>query len=191
MGQPETRSLPCYREGGFTILEVVIALTIFALVMTGLATSTAIGLKLVARSNGRQLASQLATRELELLRQASYSNVGLLAAPTAADPGTLDEGRLDVGAQKFLVPDGPATPEAVIVVAGTGAVNPRVTTESVGGFQFTIHRYVTWVDDPAISSSTMDYKRATVAVQWRASGPAGGPSRVVLSSLFSPGVVTF
>lgn len=177
-------------DSGFTILEVVIALTIFALVMIGLATSTAVGLRLVGASNGRQLASQLATRELELLRQENYDDVALLTTDAlSVDPGTLDDPNLDPVAQTFLVPDGPTTPEA-LVLSLNGVVTPRVTTETIEGFKFSIRRYVTWVDDPAIAG-TQDYKRVTVAVQWTAKAVTGAPSRVVLSSLFSPGRVSF
>lgn len=161
------------------------ALTLFALVMSGLATSTAIGLRLVSSSNGRQLASQLATREIELLRRGNYASIGLSAAITPV-AGTLDD-NVSGSPQAFLVPEGPATPETVIINAGgvSHVVDPATTV--VEGFVFKVHRYVTWVDDPAIAGS-QNYKRVTVAAQWNAKTASGGPSRVVMSSLFTPPV---
>lgn len=86
------------------------------------------------------------------------------------------------------MPEGPAAPETVIINAtGVGhVVDP--TTTVVEGFVFKVHRYVTWVDDPAIAGP-QNYKRVTVAAQWNAENVAGSPSRVVLSSLFTPPVI--
>lgn len=193
MGQPETRSQPRLGEDGFTILEVIIALTIFAIVITGLATSTALGLRIVSASNGRQIASQLATKELEKLRRTPYLEIGLNGSIISV-PGTLDDSQLalSIPPGTFLVPGG-LSPEPLVPVA-TGDFfhsDPApATTVNVEGFSFTITRYVTWVDDPDIAG-TQDYKRASIAVQWRQKTAAGAPSRVVLSSLFGVGKVIF
>ncbi|HUP70128.1 MAG TPA: prepilin-type N-terminal cleavage/methylation domain-containing protein [Acidimicrobiales bacterium] len=182
----EQNGEPLRPADGFTILEVVIALTIFAIVVTGLATSTALALRIVGASNGRQIASQLATREIESLRRTSYATLGLTGPIASPVPGTLDD-KVDVATQRFTVPDGPGA-EALIT---TGPVVHNPATVPVRGFLFTVTRYVTWVDDPAISPSTQDYKRLTVAVQWRQKSLTGGPSRVVLSTLVTDAKVDF
>lgn len=181
-------------EDGLTILEVVIALTIFAIVITGLATSTALGLRIVSASNGRQIASQLATKELERLRRTAYDDIALSATPSLV-AGTLDSALVGSPATDFAVPGAGTEP---LVVSATGKVGHTDTEadgvtlkpKTVEGFSFTITRYVTWVDDPDLPL-IQDYKRATIAVQWRQKTATGGASRVVLSSIFSVGKVVF
>lgn len=191
MGDIEAEE-PVSRESGFTILEVVIAMTIFAIVLTGLATSTALGLRIVSASNGRQIASQLATKELEQLRRAAYTSIGLTVAPSLV-AGSLDSQLSGSPPTDFAVP-GAGTEPLVLggTVAHTDTLADGVTLKPtpVEGFSFTITRYVTWVDDPDLSGP-QNYKRVTIAVEWRQKSISGGPSRVVLSSLFGLGKVVF
>jgi prepilin-type N-terminal cleavage/methylation domain-containing protein len=89
-------------ERGFTILEVTVAMGLFALVALGLATSTKAGLNLIGSSNGRQTATQLAARWMEESRGLPYDALGMSATEayetdatspdSAVDDGTFDAG---------------------------------------------------------------------------------------------------
>src|SRR5262245_61213497 len=62
---------------GFTMLELMTAMSILAVVALGFATSTALGLRTVLLARQRQTASELATARLEHLRSVPYSQVAL------------------------------------------------------------------------------------------------------------------
>ena len=83
-------SLPRDRERteeGFTLVELVIAMTLLAIVAVGFLTSVSLGFRTVAVARQRQTASEVATARLEHLRNVGYNQVGNDEAPIhSSDP---------------------------------------------------------------------------------------------------------
>ena len=174
-------------ETGFTIIEVVVALVIFGLVITGIAASSSSGLRLVTKSNGRQTATQLAVQEMELLRSTPYDSLGLAAALTKSPDPDHPDSAVSTSGTAYTVPSTGTTEPLTILSGGSTAHGPIAASRN--GFQFSMYRYVTWLDDPANPLAIEDYKRVTIVVMWAADAGSTKPNIFAMSSLFSPGSV--
>ena len=150
-------------ESGFSLIEVVVAVTLLALVMIGVATTLVSGLSGAQRTKRYHQATQLANEVVENTRDVSYGSLALQTTDIADDP------RITVGE---FDPDGsgPLVAEPVVSVASGAAVNPHVTTMSVSGETYDVRKYVTWVDQDDQGGAGQDYKRVTVELTWMVGG---------------------
>src|SRR5437763_1692732 len=69
-------------EDGFTLIEMVIAIGLSAVIFTGLAFSLGSSLRTMQLQKSRTLANEVATQGIEDLQRLPYSSLGLCAAPT-------------------------------------------------------------------------------------------------------------
>ena len=171
-------------EAGFSILEVVLALTLFAVAVLGIGVSAGFGLRLTGQSNSRQAAVQVATDAMETLRASEWTTLGMdVDAATfteATDPGSPDGG-VNLAAKTYAVPlDNPVTEDLVDI----GTTPHRLST-AFDAREFDVYQFVTWVDE------TKDEKRATIVVRYKGIDKSGAPNEVVLSSIFTPGDIGF
>lgn len=167
-------------QGGFTLIEVIVAMALFVVTASALAVGSGGGLRMIGTSSGRQGATQLASREMERLRAAPYETIGHdpLATEWDSDPESPDAG-LDATRMSFKVP------------LDNGAVEPLVVTGTVAhrgaaaerGFRFQLYRYITW---PTVER---DHKRVTIVVVWNGTDAMGRRNRVAFSSLYAPGSI--
>jgi prepilin-type N-terminal cleavage/methylation domain-containing protein len=171
---------------GFTLIELVVAVSLLAMVAGGFVASLGLGFRTIALARQRQSASSIAEARLEHLRSIPYADLAIDSALTkSADPDSPDF-NLSTDGSQFDV-DGNGTMEPVIVdPAGVAHIEDPVT---VGTTVMRIYQYVTWVDDPAITG-TQDYKRATVIVQYKAPTVDGVSKDVRASAIFSSGTVS-
>jgi type II secretory pathway pseudopilin PulG len=170
-----------------TLIELVIALGLIAIVAVGFMTTTAAAFRGIAVARQRLAATQIANARLE---EARYDNYAQLALPTtltqSSDPNNPDY---------YVSADG-----STFDVTGTGQTEPLVYDAAgvathiqdpvqVGSVLMTVYAYVTWVNDPSAGGAHA-YKRVTIVVQYKA--PANGLSKFVrLSSYFTPDTVKF
>lgn len=178
------------QDDGFTVVETVISLGLFVVLIAGLAGSVSIGLRLVGGSSARQSATQVASQEVERLRALGYSKLGHTAAPAPLASADTDNPDNDV--QPCPAPSTQTcyrVPDVLVlepfVVAALGETTHGPDTVVRDGKAFTVYRYVTVVD------GAPSLKRLTVVAQASGPAPAGGPNRVVLSTIFSMGVISF
>jgi len=170
---------------GFTLIELVVAISLLAIVAGGFVASVGLGFRTIALARQRQTAASIAEARLEHLRSVPYVDVALSSALTkSSDPTNPDYGVSTDGTQFDI---GHGTMETLIVdPAGVAHLEDPVY---VGTTVMQIYQYVTWVDDPGITG-TQDYRRATVVVVYK--NPAlNGISRTVrASAIFSEGAVS-
>jgi type II secretory pathway pseudopilin PulG len=175
------------REGGFTIIEVVVAtliLTIGALTTFGLLSTAT---KNTQRAKATQVALDRAQRELEELRILTYEELALIATP-AQSSNPLDPGyRVDSAGGTFALTRQPPSDYANMVVNGGslygggfvegGAVDPGPTPFASGDVSGKVFRYVVWRDDESCGGScpgTQDFKQVVVAVKLDTPGNQAG-----------------
>ena len=147
------------QEGGFTVVETVLAMTIAAMVFTATALMLGQALKgtLLARQN--EQAAEVLTAEIETIRSMDYAAIALVPSDLVGDtavtgtPLAVDHDRL-----------GPLPAEPVSVSA-TGAVNPHIRTLQHNGTAYTITRYVSEVADAAVPGARV--KRVTAIARWQ------------------------
>jgi prepilin-type N-terminal cleavage/methylation domain-containing protein len=132
-------------EGGFTLIELVIGLTILAVGIGAVVNVFHSAFAVAGQGNNRSRAVALATREAEAMRAVPYERLGF-----AAD-------------QAGFVADfeGLAT-----VVVTDPLVAPVETGVEVGGISFSFVRHVVWADAASVSGFADAYKRATALVSW-------------------------
>jgi type II secretory pathway pseudopilin PulG len=159
------------KDGGFTIIESALALTLIFGVCLALLSSLATGVRGVVTGRQRSGATQLANQVLETAKARSYAQVG-----HSLSDSTLSTDASITGTSPSFSFDG--QPLAI----ATDLTAPFLThteTTTVDGIQYTRSVYVTLV-----TPGTGDpYKRVTAKVSWAGSqyGTATIPNRVSLS----------
>ena len=175
-------------DGGMTLVELMVAVSLLALIMSGLALSIGVDYKAVALSRSRQVAEATANKRLEELRDVDYASLALDTQPfhsfVTTDPDyyvSSDHLNYDV--------TGTGQNEVLIVAGGTGPVVHLETPVTVGTTVVDVYQYVTWVDDPSIAG-TQNLKRITVVVQYHTTPTVGGVKFLRESVILTNGTVT-
>lgn len=161
-------------EGGFTLVEAIVALTILAFAGAGFAVSTNGGLRMVGVSQERQTAVQVANEWMEQARVIPFSGLALPDPTTWEGVGTPDED-VSVDGTQYTSDAGTET-----LVLAAGSTFTHVVTETVNGVEYVAYRYVTWVPHGAVAQA---YKRVTIVVQWL--GTPGEPVSVTIGSIIA------
>ncbi len=175
-------------EGGFTLVEALVALTILAVGSFAAAQALSFGLTASGMSRERLAARSAVDQQMELARALNYDNLVLddSAALTHSADTTDPDYWVDETAQTFD-PDGtgPLDAESIVRIPGQSPAFHHIQTPIVqGDTTFAIYVYVTWVDSPSDGtvaagddqadgngngiddSNGHDQKRVTVAVTW-------------------------
>ena len=154
------RRTPGQGDAGFTVVEVIVAITIagFVFLSMGLATIAAMKGTLTARQN--QLAVDLGTQALERVRALDYADVTLVTGDStlSGDPRVVSGSRFDPGT---------GTAED-LVLSSVGTLNPHQEIVSKNSVDYSIWAYVTEPD-----GVSTEVRRVTIVVTW----PQGGKTR--------------
>lgn len=140
-------------EGGFTLVEMVIAISVLAAVVLAVSTVFDSGLRALSAAKARARANELATQGIEDLQRFSFNNLGLCAPPTGTAPAGL-ETNVDLNC-------GPSPTFQYPCNTATVGVNPAAEYSCVdNNITYNVKRYVAWVD--AVKTT----KRLAVFVEW-------------------------
>ena len=170
-------------DDGFTIVELMAALSVLAIGFMSLAAALGIGFKQITLGRQRQTATEIGNARIEHLRNVPYASVAMSSAPTRStdidDPDyyiSLDDTQYDV--------TGDGDFEDLIVDTGIGQVLHLEDPVTVGATIMSVFQYATWADQ------ANSVKRLTVVVVYRPTAITGTARMVRVSSLFTPGTVT-
>lgn len=172
----QLRRPPRRGDSGFTVIEMVVALTLIAFAFAALAAVLSGGLGALGAARQRSAFLEVANAEMERLRSHPYDDVGVFTGDpnlTAAYPGGKFEGH-----DAVLVDDS-TTARAVTVVNGPG----QSVVKGVA-FPYTVRRWVTWHDHVPASPAHV-FKRLTVVVEWIENNES--PRSFRLTSVLYPG----
>jgi hypothetical protein len=131
-------------DEGFTLIELVMAVTVLALAIFGLAAVFGASIRTGAVDVHRTNAVALATQWSERLRAVPYEHLGLADGDTSS--------ACDNGA-------------SIVVVDQPGVTVADALPTIMGGVAFTVDRCVVWTSDSNLVATTA-YKRSTVTVSW-------------------------
>jgi len=164
LGLPHSRRGQCNRgdESGFTVVELVIALALMAIVMAGLAPAIDGALQAAATTNHRTEADGLAVAAIEQWKSIPYAEVGF-SGPAPA----------------YCTTANPASPFNAYATADTAVTtaqpNSLVTNQTLNfapdSVQYTVQSCVYWAN-ASISGDTDAYKQTVAAVSWTDSAGA-------------------
>lgn len=190
-------------EGGFTLIEMLLALSVVAFVF--LASSLALfgGLKALAAAKQRSVYTEVANCVIESLRATDAAKwakpddpVGVNPTADAAYPDAYPSAQFegqDAVITTATSTDSPAPPPAVKVVSSAADLGTaHAPTCAVDGarFPYTIRRWITWTDrtnstyPPGMSPRV--FKRLTVQVEWLE--PGTSPKIRLVSTLYPGGL---
>jgi prepilin-type N-terminal cleavage/methylation domain-containing protein len=160
-------SLRARAEHGFTIIEMLVALTVLVVGILGTYIAFASSQRLSLVSERHAAMTQMAQKEIEQIEGTEYSEVALNSTPSTSTDPTNPDYYVVGGSPPSYEWDRTATAtEPLVIDTTSGAVTP-VRTWTEGGFTGQIYDFVTWTQDsqcaPACPASE-DYKRITVAV---------------------------
>ncbi len=162
------------REGGFTLIEVVVAALILMISMLAVFTLIDASGRNTYRAEQSQVVINRAQAEMERIRQLTFTQVALTSAPTTSSTETDPRWRVS-GSQYAIRRDGTqlrpmVTNGSSLQGGGTvsgGTLSPAPTAFTAGDVKGTIHRYVVWMNDTKCPESlcpgSQDLKRVIVS----------------------------
>lgn len=176
-----------YTEDGFTLIEMIVAMTILAVALLSLAYGIFGGMTVLQAGRHQTSFLELANAEAEAIRALDYANAGVnggIADGVGPEPDpNLDAAYPPVGGVNqhngrpavIINPPRAETPPAVEVVT-TSPVNNRPVP-------YTIRRWVTWTD--STGGTNPEFKRIDVRIEW--TEPSGRSRSVSYNTLYYPG----
>jgi type II secretory pathway pseudopilin PulG len=197
-------------EGGFTIIEAMVSITILAVGAFAVAQASIFGLSSTGLSRQKLSSRAAVDQQMEEARALNYDNLVLsdvAPIPHSSDPNNPDYW-VNQNAQTFD-PDGsgPLAAEPLVRVAGASPAlahyqNPLID----GATTYEVYRYVTWFDSPqdglgvndqadgngdgVSDANGHDAKRVTVVVVWN-DELGRGSTQLSESSLFADGKILY
>ncbi len=170
-------------EEGFTLIEMVLALTVLLVGILGMFTGFNASQRLSLVSERHATMAHIAQKEIERVEGIPYSQIGLTSTPAHSTDPTNPDYYVAAGSTLQVNRSTGAT-ESLAVDTVNGAV---LHTQSWSEGQLTgqIYDYVTWTTDANCSpgcTGSQNYKRLTVAVTV---GQGLHPTPVYLSSLIA------
>ncbi len=170
-----------------TIVELIVAISLLALVMTGLAASIGISLKTVQLARARQVAEAAANKRLEELRDVDYPQLALASMPLYnSAPNNPDH--FVQGTSYDYTGKGDLEP-MIVETSPPGPVEHFESPATTGGTVVDIYQFITWVDRPDIAG-TQNLKRVTVVAEYHNVAITGTYNILRESMVFTPGTVT-
>jgi Tfp pilus assembly protein PilV len=174
-------------ERGSHLVEVAVAALVMSVAVIGVIGSMGSGMQLVGHARQRSSASAVAQERLERARSIPYERVATYEQPTHNSDPDHPDNRVSTDNASYLVEDGPTEP--LIVDTVDGALKHLDDPFTLGNTEFSVHQYVTWVDDATIAG-TQDYKRVIAIVTWKFPVQSGSTRRVFFSTFVSDGTVS-
>ncbi|MDQ1454585.1 MAG: hypothetical protein QOH28_205 [Actinomycetota bacterium] len=149
---------------GFTLIELVIALSLSAILFAGLAAIMGTSLRTLSVTRSRGQANEIAAQGIEDLQRFSFSTLVLCNTPTVPPGGTVPTG-FTAANTVLAVSCANATLESPCPApATTGLTGFPVPTANYTctryGINFAVSRYISWAD------ATQTNKRLAVVVDW-------------------------
>ena len=165
VGSPLAQRRVAAADAGFTLVEMIVALTIIALVFTSLTYVMTGAIGAYGSARQRSAAVEVANEAIETLRSLPYDQVGVKGNDPDLGPMYPGSPPSRNGFPAVIVPNTSVAPPAVQAVSESGPLAVR------GLGPYTIRRWVTW-DDPASAPGAggQRHKRLEIQIQWTEQG---------------------
>jgi prepilin-type N-terminal cleavage/methylation domain-containing protein len=161
------RFTPRSREGGFTLIEMLVVMSITAVVFLALATLLAGAMRSLGVAKARSQANEIATQGIEDLQRYDFNDLGFCSGAADPAPATIPASltnppltpvQLANCGSASIVYEQPCSPPSGTL---TSLAVPRQTyTCARNGITYSVNRYVMWADPPHTA------KRLAVYLTW-------------------------
>ncbi|MDP9181278.1 MAG: prepilin-type N-terminal cleavage/methylation domain-containing protein [Actinomycetota bacterium] len=172
-------------DGGFTLIELSVAMFVTLLVVAALAAAFLSSIRGIALAKQRQAATGIATATMEQFRAIDYASLssGMTCSDLAGDTRVTLSGGCSAGVTGTFTPGFSNISEPLVLqTSGPSAapLNPHKTIKTVENARYTIASYVTR------ATATSQSFNLTVIVSWVSSVSKGTKQIVQRSVSFSP-----
>lgn len=154
------------QDGGFSLIEMVVALAIAMVVFAAMAAAAIAGVRATVVARQNQQAVDVLNQITEEARSVDFANLAMVSSDLQVGDSAISTG----STPSYVVPNGIGSEP--VWVDSTGTVNPHVTTRTgANGISYSLKEYVT-----VPTGSTTDtagqpsQKRYTVVVTWTTYG---------------------
>jgi prepilin-type N-terminal cleavage/methylation domain-containing protein len=172
-------------EDGFTLFELLVAITMLAVALLALVSSFDHSRDLVSTAEKTEVASHRAERELERILSLPYANVAHPSTP--ADSQSPDDPAFYVDGATYRYDQGSnPLPSETLAVEGGGdiPVSPSNWTDSESRLEGRLQSFITWTGDYCSAADrSRCAKRVTVAVTVEGPKPLRRP--VLISTVMA------
>jgi Tfp pilus assembly protein PilE len=201
--EPRSPQLTPANESGLGIVELLVAAIILIIGTLAVFTAFDASTRATSRSEGSQVAQDLAQQELEKIHALNYGSIALTSQPAHSSNAGDPRNRVNTGDGTFALSKGPpASDYATMVVnggtqVGGGTIGGGVINPGPQAFPFTsggdihgqVFRYVVWRNDPGcllVCPGNQDFKRVIVVVKLddTALSDSNGPEYIEVHSDF-------
>jgi prepilin-type N-terminal cleavage/methylation domain-containing protein len=173
------------REDGFTLFELLMAITVLAVGLVALVSSFDHSRDLVSVAEKTEVASHRAERELERILSMSYLSVAHPETPASSPDSASPASYVSGGSYQYdQGPTGPQSETLAVVTGGSIGVSSSTWTDSETRLTGQIQSFVTWTGDYCtVADRAQCAKRVTVAVTVGGPRPLGRP--VLISTIMT------
>lgn len=166
-------------EAGFTLVEVIIAMVITAMVMAALGYAVVSSLFTIQQARQRQTATALATQQLERLRALPYD---LVTQPDPTAPTVAVDYTTTSGSVTSFAPPTRLLPGGINEQLVVNTVSGKTITQTSGNVTYAIETYVTKAAVTAYGSQPFNL---TAIVKWTSTVSRGQRETVERSTTYS------
>jgi prepilin-type N-terminal cleavage/methylation domain-containing protein len=154
-----------HESDGFTLIELVVALTIATVIFSAMAAAGLAGVRASTIARQNQQSVDVLNRALEEARGISYASLAMVESDLQ-----VDDDAISGSPPQYTVPNGVGAED--IWLDDTGSVNPHVqVADTTGTIEYTTRTYVTVPDGYTLDTAGQpNQKRLTVVVTWEAYG---------------------
>lgn len=167
-------------DRGFTLIEVMVAMFITAIVMTALIYAVVSSLTTIQQARQRQTATGLATQQLERLRAEPYDSV---TQPDGAYPAVAVDYTTTISGTTWFKPPARLISGGVSEVLVINGVSGKTVDQVVDGVTYHVETYVT---KAAATTSGSQPFYLTAITKWTSTVSRGQRETVQRSTTFSP-----
>jgi prepilin-type N-terminal cleavage/methylation domain-containing protein len=172
------------REDGFTLFELLMAITVLAVGLVALVSSFDHSRDLVSVAEKTEVASHRAERELERILAMSYASVAHPDTPAASTDSASPAAYVSGGNYQYdQGSTGPQSETLAVVPGSLVSPSPSTWTDSETRLTGQIQSFVTWTGDYCSTDRARCAKRVTVAVTVGGPRPLGRP--VLISTIMT------
>lgn len=155
----ERRRARMRRDEGFSLIEVVVALGLMAVILLALLSSSVFAVQATVDARKNQQAADYLNQAIETARGLDYADAVLLTSQVTGDPAVVTT----AGVARFDPGSGPEP----IASSTTGTVRPQRETMATANGTFTVKRYVTVpAGTPTTAQGLPAVRRMTAVVSW-------------------------
>ena len=103
-------------DAGMTLVELMVAISLVAIIMSGLALSIGVDYKAVALARSRQVAENAANQRLEQLRDVDYASMALDSQPVHSTDSSNPDYYVNGSTNQYYDVTGTGTPNETLIV---------------------------------------------------------------------------